>query len=337
MRKLGLGSKPGYLLVIFALSIFTALKVHGGAAEDMVVNTVEKNRLNNNAATVLSGNLTSVGSDTLANLMSIWAEDFKRFYPAVNIQIQAAGSSTAPPALIEGTASLGPMSRLMKAHELDAFERRFGYQPTAIAVAIDALALYVHQDNPLAFLTITQIDALFSSTRRCGAKDPVLQWGDLGLKGSWTNRKIQLFGRNSASGTYGHFKMRALCNGDFNNNLNEQPGSASVVQSVSVSLGGLGYAGIGYRSAGVRALPIAVAQGLPLVTPTRDHAMSGRYPLSRFLYIYVNKVPGEALPPMERAFFHWILSAQGQRRVVGDGYIPLPADALADARQQLGL
>ncbi len=276
-------------------------------------------------ASGVSGNLSSVGSDTLANLMTLWAESFKRLYPNVNIQIQAAGSSTAPPALTEGTSNLGPMSRKMKSKEVESFERRYGYKPTAIPVAIDALAVYVHKDNPIKGLTIPQVDAIFSSTRKCRYKEDITKWGQLGLTGAWANRTIQLFGRNSVSGTYGYFKKKALCKGDFKNTVNEQPGSASVVQSVSTSLNGIGYSGIGYKTSGVRAVPLAKKAGKPFVEATPENAVKGAYPLSRFLYIYVNKHPNKPLSPLEKEFLKMVLSKTGQQVVVKDGYIPLPS------------
>ena len=276
-------------------------------------------------ASGVSGNLSSVGSDTLANLMTLWAEEFKRNYPNVNIQIQAAGSSTAPPALTEGTSSLGPMSRKMKDKEIEAFETRYGYKPTAIRVAIDALAVFAHKDNPVKGMTIPQVDAIFSSTRKCGYADDINNWGALGLDGAWKTRSIQLYGRNSVSGTYGYFKKKALCKGDYKNNVNEQPGSASVVQSVSASLNGIGYSGIGYKTSGVRAVPLAKEEGKPFIEATPDNAISGKYPLSRFLYIYVNKHPNKPLPPLEREFLKMVLAKSGQTTVVKDGYIPLPA------------
>jgi phosphate transport system substrate-binding protein len=276
-------------------------------------------------ASGVSGNLSSVGSDTLANLMTLWAEEFKRNYPNVNIQIQAAGSSTAPPALTEGTSNLGPMSRKMKDKEIEAFERRFGYKPTPVRVAIDALAVFAHKDNPVKGMTIPQVDAVFSSTRKCGHADDITNWGGLGLDGTWKARSIQLYGRNSVSGTYGYFKKKALCKGDFKNNVNEQPGSASVVQSVSASLNGIGYSGIGYMTSGVRAVPLAKEEGKPFIAATPDNAISGKYPLARFLYIYVNKHPNKPLPPMEREFLKMVLAKSGQTTVVKDGYIPLPA------------
>lgn len=273
----------------------------------------------------VSGNLSSVGSDTLANLMTLWAEEFKRVYPNVNIQIQAAGSSTAPPALTEGTSNLGPMSRLMKDQEIEAFEKRHGYKPTPIAVAIDALAIFVHKDNPIQGLTIEQTDAIFSSTRTCGGPQDITTWGQLGLSGAWDGRGIQLYGRNSVSGTYGYFKQHALCKGDFKNTVNEQPGSASVVQSVSASLNGIGYSGIGYTTSSVRAVPLAREDGKPFVEATPDNAVAGTYPLARFLYVYANKHPLQPLDPITREFLKLVLSRQGQEVVVKDGYIPLPA------------
>lgn len=283
----------------------------------------------------ISGNLSSVGSDTLANLMTFWAEDFKAQYPNVNIQIQAAGSSTAPPALTEGTSQFGPMSRKMKSKEVEAFETYYGYKPTAIRVAMDALAIFVNQDNPIDGLTIKQVDAIFSATQKCGASKSVTRWSDVGLKGSWANKDIQLFGRNSVSGTYGYFKKYALCKGDYKNSVNEQPGSASVVQSVASSLNSIGYSGIGYKVAGVRAIPLSKKGRF--IEASIDNAVTGKYPLSRFLYVYVNKHPNKSLSPLQAEFVKMILSKQGQKVVAKDGYIPLPARVVQRELKKLGL
>ncbi len=285
-------------------------------------------------ASGVSGNISSVGSDTLANLMTLWAEEFGKIYPNVNIQIQAAGSSTAPPALTEGTANLGPMSREMKDNEIDDFESKYGYKPTKIPVAIDALAVFVNKDNPVKGLSISQVDAIMSSTRKCGHASDITTWGEAGLTGGWAGKSIQLYGRNSVSGTYGFFKDEALCKGDFKSNVNEQPGSASVVQSVTTSANGIGYSGIGYSTSGVKAVPLTKKEGGAFVDPTPENAVSGAYPLTRFLYIYVNKKPNEPLAPLEREFIKMVLSKSGQQVVVKDGYIPLPAKA---AEKALGL
>ena len=272
----------------------------------------------------VSGNLSSVGSDTLANVMTLWAEEFKRLYPNVNIQIQAAGSSTAPPALTEGTSNLGPMSRLMKDNEISAFEKKNGYKPTAIPVAIDALAVFVHKDNPIKGLSIPQVDAIMSSTRKCGHATDIKTWGEAGVT-AWGDKPIQLYGRNSVSGTYGYFKDDALCKGDFKSNVNEQPGSASVVQSVTTSSNGIGYSGIGYATSGVKAVALAEKDGKPFIEATPENALSGKYPLTRYLYVYVNKAPNKPLAPLEMEFVKMMLSQTGQKDVIKDGYIPLPA------------
>ena len=308
--------------LVAGLGFASAALLSGSAA---AVQTVDAGVPEYQKTSGISGNLSSVGSDTLANLMTLWAEEFKRTYPNVNIQIQAAGSSTAPPALTEATSNLGPMSRKMKDKERDAFEKKYGYKPTAIPVAIDALAVYVNKDNPIKGLTIPQVDAIMSSTRKCGYESDITTWGQAGLEGAWGEKSIQLYGRNSVSGTYGYFKKKALCKGDYKSNVNEQPGSASVVQSVTSSANGIGYSGIGYKTSGVKAVPLAKKPGGDFVEATPENAVAGKYPLSRFLYVYVNKQPNKPLAPLEQEFLKMVLSQTGQQVVIKDGYIPLPA------------
>ena len=274
----------------------------------------------------ISGSLNSIGSDTLNNLMTLWAEGFRKQYPNVKIQIEGKGSSTAPPALIEGTGQLGPMSRKMKGKEMDKFEAKFGYKPTPFPVAIDALAVYVNKDNPIKGMTMDQVDAAFSKTRRRGYPEGIKAWGQLGLNGVWSRRSLSLYGRNSASGTYGYFKKKVLKNGDFKDVVKEQPGSASVVQGVTEDIAGIGYSGIGYKTSGVRALPLASKQGQPFVEPTFNNAAKGAYPLARFLYVYVNKAPNKPLPPLIEQFLKYVYSKKGQMVVIKDGYFPLSAE-----------
>lgn len=283
----------------------------------------------------VSGRFSSIGSDTMNNLMTLWAEAFKKQYPNVQYGIQGAGSATAPPALTEGTSSFGPMSRAMKDDEIEAFQKKYGYQPTAIRVAIDALAVYVHKDNPLKSLTMAQVDGIFSQTRRCAGATDATNWGALGLSGNWAARPIQLYGRNSVSGTYGFFKQVALCGGDYKNGVNEQPGSASVVQSVSSSLNGIGYSGIGSLTSGVRALALAKTASSPAIEATAANALNNTYPLHRYLLIYLNKKPGTALRPLEREFLKFALSRAGQEVVVKDGYVPLSPAMVKKELEQL--
>ena len=283
----------------------------------------------------VSGNFTSVGSDTLNNLMTLWAEEYKRLYPNVNIQIQGAGSSTAPPALTEGASNFGPMSRVMNAKEMEGFEKKHGYKPYAVPVAIDALAVYVNKDNPIKGLSIQQVDAMMSVGRKCGAAQDLTKWGEVGMTGEWANRDFAMYSRNSVSGTYGYFKEVALCKGDFKRNVAEQPGSASVVQSVATQLNAVGYSGIGYKTSGVRALPLSKMTGQPFVEADAKHALDGTYPLARVLYVYVNKKPNQPLAPLEREFFKMVLSQQGQKVVVKDGFVPMPAAMAAKAAAEL--
>jgi phosphate transport system substrate-binding protein len=270
----------------------------------------------------VAGNLSSIGSDTLNNLMTFWAEGFQKQYPNVRIQIEGKGSSTAPPALISGTAQLGPMSRAMKAEEIDEFEKKYGYKPTAIRVAVDGLAVFVHKDNPIAELTLQQVDGIFSKTRKGGGKD-VKTWGDLGLTGDWAARPLSLYGRNSASGTYGFFKENALFKGDYKDTVKEQPGSASVVQGITEDRYAIGYSGIGYVTSGVKTVHLAKKAGDPFFSTRPDDVLSGKYPLARFLYVYVNKAPNRPADPLVQEFVKFVLSKEGQEIVVKDGYLPI--------------
>jgi phosphate transport system substrate-binding protein len=257
------------------------------------------------------------------------AEEFRKLYPQVTIQVEGKGSSTAPPALIEGTVQLGNMSRRMKNNEVDAFEEKFGYEPTRFDVALDTLAVFVHKDNPVESLTIPQVDAIFSKTRKCGLPTDLSVWGALGSAGDWATAPISLYGRNAASGTYGYFKDHALCKGDYRDSVKEQPGSASVVQGIEKDRYGIGYSGIGYTTSGVRAVPLAAAEGQPAVAATSENAADGSYPLARFLEVYVNKVPGKPLDRLTAEFLRFMLSADGQRVVVKSGYDPLDAATAA--------
>jgi phosphate transport system substrate-binding protein len=283
----------------------------------------------------VAGNLNSIGSDTLNNLMTLWAEGFQKQYPNVRIQIEGKGSSTAPPALIAGTAQIGPMSRPMKSTEIDEFEKKYGYKPTAVRVALDGLAVYVNKDNPLDSLTLPQIDAIFSKTRRGGHATEITTWGQLGLTGEWAARPISLYGRNSASGTYGYFKEHALAKGDFRDTVKEQPGSAAVVQGVTEDRFGIGYSGIGYRTSGVKPLTLAEKEGAPFVGTSYDEVASGHYPLARFLYLYINRAPNQPPDPMIREFVIYVLSREGQEIVVKDGYLPLVAKIAAEESNRL--
>ena len=314
--------------MIKALSLFIVVSAFiEGSASSLDVDPTLKDY---SKISGVSGNVSSVGSDTMNNMMALWCEGFSKYYPNVKCQIEGKGSSTAPPALIEGTSTFGPMSRAMKNKEVDAFEKAFGYKPTPIKTAIDTLAVYVNKDNPISCLTITQVDAIFSKNRACDGPQDIATWGDVGLTGNWANKPISKYGRNSASGTYGYFKKKALCKGDYKDNVKEQPGSASVVQGITEDLGGIGYSGIGYMTSGVKVVELA-KDGADCAGPSIENVMSKKYPLARFLFLYVNKAPNTDLDPLRSEFLNYILSKEGQNVVIKDGYIPLPA-SIADGQ-----
>jgi phosphate transport system substrate-binding protein len=313
-----------YIHGMLALSLALALTVAGlGVAQDLV--KLDPGLKGYESVSGVSGNISSIGSDTLNNLMTLWAETFYKFYPNVKIQIEGKGSTTAPPALISGTAQLGPMSRPMRGTEIDEFEKRYGYKPTPIRVAVDALAVFVNKDNPIKCMTMEQVDAVFSKSRRYGYKEDIKTWGQLGLTGDWANRPISLYGRNSASGTYGFFKEHSLKNGDYKDEVKEQPGSASVVQGVTVDRYAIGYSGIGYATPGVRAVPLAAKAGDECYEAAVDNAYAGTFPLARFLFVYINRAPGKPLDPLTREFVKLMASKEGQEVVIKDGYYPIPA------------
>lgn len=316
-----------------AIVVLTALAA-GGAVFGQAVE-VDAEIPSYERASGVSGNLSSVGSDTLNNLMTLWAEGFNSMYPNVKIQVEGKGSSTAPPALIRGTAQIGPMSRAMKASEIDKFEAAFGYKPTKIRVAVDALAVYVHKDNPLEKLTLEQVDTIFSKTRECGGPGKVSTWGDAGLTGNWAAKPISAYGRNSASGTYGYFKKVALCGGDYLDEVKEQPGSASVVQGVTEDLNGIGYSGIGYATSGVKTLALAKGAGGKYFGTDPETVLGGHYPLSRYLYLYVNKAPNRPMDPLVQQFITFVLSRGGQETVVKDGYLPISTEIVGKELAQL--
>jgi len=285
----------------------------------------------------ISGKMKSIGSDTLNNLMTFWSEGFRSKYPSVQIEIEGKGSSTAPPALIEGTAQFGPMSREMKAKEEADFEKKFGYKPSRARVAVDALAVFVHKDNPVKCLTLKQVDAIFSKTRKGGLSKDITTWGDLGLTGDWANKPISLYGRNSASGTYGYFKEVALFKGDYKDGVKEQPGSSAVVQGVASDKYAIGYSGVGYKTADVRTVPLALEDGQTCYDANATNAYSGDYPLARFLYVYMNQNPNQAMDPLRSEFIKYVFSKSGQLSVIKDGFYPVSTDIAQSDMKALGI
>jgi phosphate transport system substrate-binding protein len=285
-------------------------------------------------ARAVSGEIKTVGSDTMNVLFTLWGEDFRSLYPNVKVEIDGKGSATAPPALIKGTSTFGPMSRPMKSEEIDEFQKAFGYPPTGLMVGLDMLVVFVHKDNPLAGLSLSQVDAIFSKTRRGGAREDITTWGQLGLTGEWADKPIAMYGRNSASGTYGYFQEHALSKGDFKESVKEQAGSAAVVSSIAGDKYAIGYSGIGYMTAGVRALPLSARVESSPITAIPENAYNGTYPLCRGLLVYLNHKPGAELDPLRSEFLRFVYSHQGQAALLEDGYLPITFPV---AKRQMGL
>jgi phosphate transport system substrate-binding protein len=307
------------------------------AASGALAIDVDPKLMDYKKASSVEGSLKSVGSDTLNNLMALWAEGFSKEYPRVAIEIEGKGSGTAPPALISGSSQFGPMSRMMNGNETSDFETKYGYKPASMRVAVDSLGVFVNKDNPIACLSIAQVDAIFSKGRRKGYKEDIKSWGQLGLTGEWASMPISLYGRNSASGTYGYFRENVLGNGDYKDSVKEQPGSSAVVQGIASERSGIGYSGVGYKTADVRLVPVSSKPGGTCFDATAENAYSGEYPITRFLYVYVNKKPGGAMDPLRAEFVKYVLSKQGQTGVLKDGFYPVPSAVASEDLKTLGL
>lgn len=280
----------------------------------------------------VSGVLRAAGSDTMLNLVTSWAGAFAAAHPSVQPQVEGKGSSTAPTALLENQAQFGPMSREMEPSEIDLFEQKFGFPPAELRVAIDCVAVFVHRDNPLKAISLSDVRRVFSVE----AGD--LTWGDLGVTDpAWAARPISVYGRNSASGTYKYFKDAALGGSDFKPSVKEQPGSAGVVAAVANDQYGIGYSGIGYASSGVVALAVAYEPGDTPEMPDVASAASGMYPLARFLYVYMKHEPGAKLDALGEAFVRFLFSREGQEIVAKDGEYPVTAAIARDELGKLGL
>jgi phosphate transport system substrate-binding protein len=286
---------------------------------------------------IAGGNLKTVGSDTMNNMVGLWIEEFKKMYPGIKPEVDGKGSSNAIPALTAGQATFGPMSREPKKSEIADFNTKFGYEPVVLPTSIDMLAVFVNKDNPIEGLSFPEVDAIFSSTRKMGAVKQADKWSFFIKSGPLSTQGITCYGRNAASGTYGYFKDVVLSAGDYGKWVNELPGSSAVVQSVGKNLNGIGYSGIGYRTADVRAISIATERGGALVAPVPENAYSGEYPLSRFLYLAVNYDERTGLDPIRTEFLKYVFSKQGQEQVIKDGYLPLSAEMAQEALASVGI
>jgi phosphate transport system substrate-binding protein len=287
--------------------------------------TVDPEMAEYQPSTNIAGVVRAVGSSTLSNLLFRWSTEFYRLYSSVELQITGGGSETAVPALIEGHADLGPMSRPMSESEVERFRAKFGYPPTRLTVAVDAIAVYVNKHNPLTRISFRELDAIFSDTRKRGSS-AIRTWGQLGLTGEWAGRFILLKGPSSAHGLYGVFRSLVLTGGDYRLDMRPGPVASSIVQAVAAEDGAIGFASHFLAAARTKTLAVARDEGGPYVLPIVENAVDGSYPLARNLFIYLNRPPGTPLAPALREFLRFICSEQGQEIAARDGNFPLNAD-----------
>jgi phosphate transport system substrate-binding protein len=273
----------------------------------------------------LSGTLAVGGSDTLDPVVQLWLTGFRTLHEKVNVKSSAQGSESGFLCLLESTCTVGTMSREMTKAEISAFESKHGYPPTRVVVAVGALAVFVHASNPISAISMEQLDAIYSMSRKAGLKDPLTTWGQLGLGGDWSNRRITPYGRDEHSGTRSFFKDKVLMKGDFRPNVNAMGDPQSLTEAVSLDATAIGYGSFNDANSLMKTVPIVQQGGTPSI-PTLDAILKGDYSLVRFFYVYLNKPTGKGLSPMASSFLTYILSREGQTAVASVGLIPVPAD-----------
>lgn len=281
----------------------------------------------------LEGELTLVGSDSMEPLVILWFDAFQKFHPQAHLKAISKGSATAPPALAEGRCAVGPMSRAMEAEEEAKVEAALGAKPMRLLVAYDALAIWVNRANPIQRLTLEQLDAIFSATKKRGWELPMDTWGDLGLRGAWRKRGIQPFGRDPLSGTRAFFKEKVLQKGEFSPRCKVGGDQWAVVEAPGKNAAGISYGPLNYAEPIVRQVPLSPGCGKPGVLPTRENIAKGSYPLTRALSLYLAQGPKAPSPELAKEFLRFVLSKEGQDLVTAYGAVPV-AQELAESQLQ---
>jgi phosphate transport system substrate-binding protein len=299
----------------------------------------------------LAGSLMSVGGDTMATLTKYWIELYGKAHPGVHLEMEAAGPGTGAPALTLGTAQLGQLPRKMLPQEIADFVKKYGYEPFAVRVAggsyrsprmTHAICFYVHRDNPIGKLTFSQLDAIFSTTRRRGQKENIVTWGQLGLKGEWADQRITLWGFSQPNGVANFVRERVLNNGEYKPGIKDRIADTglatmdTIVQGIAADRYAIGYAGFGNATPDVKVVALSENDAGPFYSGSFDDVVTHAYPLSRFVYIYVNRPPGRPLDPLVKEFLNIVLSREGQEAVVREGILlPLPRQALLEERVRI--
>jgi phosphate transport system substrate-binding protein len=294
----------------------------------------------------LNGELHSMGTDVMDTVVLAWLEVFRKAHPQVEATMEARGANTTFPGLLTGQSQLGPISRAIFPREREQFARTYGYPPTEIRVACgtyDAfglsppVVLFVHQDNPVRELTLAQVEEIYAQD------GTITTWGQVGATGPWAGRPIKVWGLRLPNGTATYFQEAAMHGRDFRSTLVKRPTADSlsrsaqrapnggvqafvdILKGVALDPEAIGYAAPGYDTTGTRMVAIAPHPGSPAVAPTRENVAALRYPLCRFIYLYVNRRPGQPLDPNVQEFLRIVLSRQGQAAVAQrSAFLPLP-------------
>lgn len=315
------------LRLSIAVSIYLAAVTTSPAAAQLKP-TIDPNIQTYVRGTAITGTLSIAGSDTMKSLTQRWESKLREIYPDFSIQVQGMGSETGAMALLDGKAQIATLSRKMTSVEIAAFTKRYGYAPTEIPVAADALAVFVHLDNPVTGLTLQELDAVFCKDRRRGSDHAITNWGQLGLGDEWGQAGIRLHGRNSSSGSTAFFREHVCQNGEFLSTLKPAPGAASIIVEITRDRYAAGFSGIGFRTSRVRPIALSEGKGQAFVEPNFETVINGTYPLRRHLYLYVNKAPKSVLPANVSEFIKFAMSQEGQQVVAKEGFFPLPAEEL---------
>lgn len=270
----------------------------------------------------LNGEIRTVGSSTLTTLFGSWSDDFDRMQGRIQLRITGGGSSAAVRPLIAGESDLAPMAREMTAREIETFRARWGYGPTRLTVALDAIAVFVHKDNPLRSLTLAQLESIFALEPRGGLR-AVQTWRDVGVTGPLSSRPINRYGPRRTQGIHSVFRTLVLGGGDYTLAMQSEPVSSAVVQAAGADEAGIAFSSRLFATARTRALALAAAPADRAQLPTARNITDGRYPLVRRLYVYVNKPPDQPLPVHVAEFLRYVCSYEGQERLARDGGIAL--------------
>lgn len=277
--------------------------------------------------------LSSVGSDSMADLVDLWAAEFNKFHPQTKVQVVSRGSATAPAALIEGTADVGPMARPMKSVELEKFKRSYGFEPTQIRTAMAGVAIYVSKSNPIKSISFEQLDALYSKSMNRGAKAEIASWQDLGVNLGVSKNDVMLLGAGLSSFARSFFRQQVLMLGDFSSDVTMTADTASMLETISLNDNAIGFGAVlDEIPEGVRLLPVSRSGDGKAVLPTKTALRNGDYPLGRFLNVYIVREPGKEIDPETKEFLRFVLSKNGQAIVAEEGLLPLPVSI---AKQEL--